>query len=382
MRLQTRNLVFTILFLFFLGEQTYAITFDNAGSVGDFTLGGVRVDTSTPPNPRPLTFTLNINAAANALYVGVSNNRTLTAMPGTGGCPATGVQLSTTGTVTNITTTNGTTARTDFERYTTSGTIAQNAVVSPNGCASVEIFRLKNPPSGTNTISVSIPAGGDYIVIGAASFIGVDLSNQPSTVGALNPNSGAGSNPSVTVSTPANGIVLDTVADEFSALDIIIPPSAGNQTRLWRMSSDPPPPPPFYVGAGSMKPVVNVSSVTTNWQTTNSANWAVGGIFLKEVSTATQSTLAGQVRTNLGAPLANISVFLQDLQTGESVGAATDENGRYYFENLNTTHLYQVKVFSFYYNFSPGSQIFNPIQSLGDVDFVAARRTRKRYFGR
>ena len=199
------GLSIVILFLFAsFGQIRAAVTVDTSSSTADFTLGGTRINA--------LTFTHTVSGAGEVLYVGVSNNRTLTANPTQFGCP---VALPAAGTVTAI----SYGSQTNFEPLTRQDNALLDTIVSPNGCASVEVFRLKNPTPGTNVaISVMIPTGGDYVVIGAVSLIGADSSTP--AAGALVPASGSSAAPAVTVSTPFNGLVLDTIAAEFNSLSI------------------------------------------------------------------------------------------------------------------------------------------------------------------
>lgn len=358
-----RILIF-VLALFAPVAEIYAISFDNATNFADFTLGGAR--------GAPITFQHSTGMAANALYVGVSNNRTTGTAPVVGGCP---VPLPATGTVTAI----SYGGRTDFEPLTRSDINALDTVVSANGCASVEIFRLKTPPTGNNTLSVTVPAGGDYLVIGVISFSAVDLSTSPT--GALYPATGNDASPTVTVPTASNGIVVDTIAAEFSGLDITINPLTNpNQSRRWRQNADPSPPPPFYVGAGSTKPAVFTPSVVMNWQLNSPVNWAMGGILVKDITTASPASIGGQVKSKDGEPLANVLITLENLQTSEKFQTKTDEKGFYSIENLTLVNLYQIRAYNNFHNFSPNDRLISLTESLEGVDFVAARRDRKKWF--
>lgn len=357
------NLTFICFLILASITSSKAITVDEVTNFANFTLGGART---------PITIPHNIDMMQEVLYVGVSNNRTDVAIPTITGCT---LKLPPTGTVTQISYTDGTVTRSDFEPLTRSDNPALDTILSPNGCTSVEMFRLKNPPTGNGTLTVNIPAGGDYLVIGVISFIGVDSSTSPT--GALVPAFGTSKFPTVTVPTPFNGIVLDTVAAEYAGQDIFIQPSNTDQFRQWRLLSDPSPPPPFYVGAGSLAPINGATSVTMEWEISNSVDWALGATAIKEASSASPSEISGQVFTKAGDSLVSVLVTVQNLETGEIHQTYTNEKGRYMFEGLEVANLYQVSVSSFLYEFSPDNQVFQLTEGRDDVDFVAVRRNRK-----
>jgi hypothetical protein len=348
---------FKTLFLIFLWCGAFLLTFsanaavtvDATSNTADFTLGGVRSN--------PITFQHTIAGAGEVLYVGVSNNRTLTTTPTQFGCATT---LPPTGTVTAI----SYGGRTDFERFTTQ-TTNLNAVLSPNGCASVEVFRLKNPPTGTNTLSVTIPTGGDYVVIGAISFIGADSST--AAQGALVPAAGSSANPTVVVSTPTNGLVLDTIAAEYNSLDII-PDSS--QTRRWRDSSDPTPPPVFYVGAGSTEAAVAGSSVTMSWTLNQAGNWALGGVFVKESVSSAAIFVGGRVTMKNGRGVARAQITMTN-SSGETRTATTNPFGYFYFENVPAGDVYVFSINSKRFFFTPQPVFIG--EERGDLNFVVGQ---------
>lgn len=332
------------LFLLLLAVQAEAIGVDNVSSAGNFSLGGVRV--------APVTQTHTISSAQEVLYVGVSNAQTLvggicTLTPG-GTVPPNGISYG---------------ARTDFQRYTTR-TTTLNAVVSPNLCATVEVFRLVNPPTGTNTLSVTVTGGGDYVVIGAISFTGVDATT--TTAGMLDNASGNSASPSVIVQTPNNGIVLDVIAAEFNAGQAL--PS---QTLQYDGAQ-------FFgflnsVGAASTKARTGATT-TTNWLLANPGNWALGGVAIKESPTAAPASIGGRIETATGEPIANVFVRVQNLETGESFETTTDAKGAFYFEELEAARVYQIRASSKLYTFAPNNRVVSLSASLDNVNFQAAPR--------
>lgn len=325
--------------------QIKAITVDtnSRSNLGDFTSGGVR--------NTPLTLTVNIQGAGEVLYVGVSNNRSFIGVP-TLGCPVT---LSPTGSVSAITF-NGV----NGSRYTTSGGL--NAIVSPNGCTSVEVFRFVNPAAGAGTLSVTVPSGGDYLVIGAVAMIGVSSSG--STTGALYSATGNSANAGLTVSTTPDDYVLDVLASEYNSLSVI--PNA-TQTREWRQSGDPAPPPDFYVGAGSSKAAVNASSVTMNWALQNSGNWALGAVVIQETVTASSVSVEGQVTDSNNRALSRVAITLTNGDGGKQT-AMTNPFGYFRFENLQVGQTIVLQAQSKQHAFSP--KVITPSENVQDVIFM------------
>lgn len=310
--------------------QLKAITVDtnSRSNLGDFTTGGAR--------NAPLNLTVNIQGAGEVLYVGVSNNRAFIGVP-TLGCPVT---LSPTGSVTAITY-NGVAG----SRYTTT-TGGLNAIVSPNGCTSVEVFRFVNPPAGAGTLSVTVPAGGDYLVIGAVAMIGVNAST--STANALFSATGTSAGASLTVPTTPDDLVLDVLASEFNSLSVI--PNS-SQTREWRQLGDPDPP-PFYVGAGSTKFAGNSQSVNMSWSLQNSGGWALGGVVIQEVVLASSVSVEGQVVDAGGRALSRVAVTLTD-GDGAKQTAITSPFGYFRFENLSAGQTILLQARSKQYTFAP-----------------------------
>lgn len=319
----------------FLNGNVNAITVDNVTSVADFTAGGARSSA--------INFSHTILGSNEVLYVGVTNNRTTIAIPTPFGCSST---LTPGGTVTNI----SFGSQTNFERLTTRDTGA-SAVVAPTGCVSVEVFRLKNPNPGTSTISVTIPSGGDYVVIGAISFLGVDTSTP--AVNSLEPAAGTNQNPAVTIagSNTYNGIALDVIGAEFASQDIALG-AMPNQMRQWRMNSDPSPPPPFYVGAGGTKSTIAGTPSTLSWQLAQpGGSWALGAVALKETATASPTTVSGKVVAPNGRGIYKAVVYLTS-ESGEKRMTATNPFGYFRFDGVDTGKTYVISASSKSFRFS------------------------------
>lgn len=101
------------------------------------------------------------------------------------------------------------------------------------------------------------------------------------------------------------------------------------------------------------------------------------GAYEIQASTAALSFISGQIITNYKEPLPNLSVTVQNLETGEIFYTSTNEKGRFVFEGLETARMYQITVSSFLYTFTPYTQVFQLLDSMENVNFVAIRRNRK-----
>ena len=123
-----------------------------------------------------------------------------------------------------------------------------------NSAVASELWQLVNPPSGTNTVAVTLVGTYTMLVAGAATYSGVDQAAPLSTVNAA---SGFSATASVTLNSATNEIVFDTLAVNKNGL----PAAAAGQTNLWSISAS------GQSGAGSLKPGAN--SVTMSWQVAN-----------------------------------------------------------------------------------------------------------------
>lgn len=343
--------VFSIILTVFTGITNAQITSENPVSTGNFMTGGARA--------APLTVAHTVNGLNRILYVGVSNYR----IPLVGGTPC-GAALPPTGSVVSVTF-NGVA----LERLTTQ-TTNLGAVVAPDFCSSVEIFRLTNPNTTANPLTADVevtqPTGGDYIVVGAVSFFGVDQTTP--AAGAIVPASGSSQSPNVTVTTAANDAVLGVLAIDFNA-GLATP----SQTLLWEGNS-------FFgggfiadIGEGGTKAATGTST-TLNWMLSDSEDWALGGVRLQALgTTVAASNISGQIKTIAGRPIRGTSVTLQNLETGETLYRTSNNFGYYNFENLETGSLYQIRVSHGRYFFSPDSQIFQIYDSLTDFDFIGGQ---------
>ncbi len=353
---------FLLIFNVFAGIINAQITSENPVSTGNFMTGGART--------APLTVAHTVNGLNRILYVGVSNYR----IPPIAGVPC-GAALPATGSVVSVTY-NGVT----LERLTTQVTNL-GAVIAPDFCSSVEIFRLRNPNATANPLTADVevtqPTGGDYTIVGAVSFFGVDQSTP--AAGAIVPASGSSQSPNVSITTATNDAVLGVLAIDFNA-GLATP----SQTFLWEGNS-------FFgggfiadIGEGGTKAATGTST-TMNWMLSNSEDWALGGVRLQSLgTTVAASDISGQIKTIAGRPIAGTLVSLQNLETGEIVSVTSNIFGYYNFGNLETGSLYQIRVRHGRYTFLPDSQILQLDDSLTNFNFVGLqfRKTKNREFGK
>jgi hypothetical protein len=321
-----------------IGQVRAAIMVENVTQTGEFAVAGVR--------PTAITLQHEINGLTRVLYVGVSNYR----IPVAGPTPCGLNPALITATVSDGTR--------NFDRLTTQ-TTNLNAIVSPDLCSSVEVFRLTNPTPGTNNIMVTIPAGGDYVVVGAISFVGVDQTMP--VVNALVPNQGSSSTPNVTVSTVANDLVLDVLGIDFNAK--LATPS---QTLQYNGRS-------FFgalndIGAGSTQPAAG-SSVTMQWTLTDPDDWALGATVLKPLgATASFSTVSGRVLTQSGRGVSKAFVYLTD-SAGKTQSALSNPFGYFQFKEVRAGETYVLSVSSKRYSFTP--QTLNVVSEFNELNFTA-----------
>lgn len=240
----------------------------------------------------------------------------------------------------------------------------------------VEIFRLVNPPeviSGTVTVTF-LTANVYHAVGGSISFTGAD---EPPIAGkTLFTQNGTNADPLLTVNGGAgnSGIALGVVATSPNAGYIADDMSSVGQISRWNGRDD------FFnaydVGAGSTKPAS--PSTLFDWNLSNSNEWATAGVFVQSFApSASPSTISGQITTSDGSPLAFMPVSLQNLETGEEFYTQTNEKGLYIFEELETARMYQVRVTSIPFTFLPDNHVFQLIDSMENVNFVASRRNRR-----
>lgn len=346
--------ILTTLFLLLSGQAKAAITVNNTSSNGAFDNTGL---TSLP------AFTHSVSGCTNCvLYVGVSTYNSV-------GVPTARVLSVTYG----------------GQTLTPVGSQVSPIPTPPSldvGNSSVEVYRLIAPaaPSGMITVTFSVPV--NYAVANAISLNEV---NQTTPNGAFNSTAAISDMPTLTTTTTLTGkLVLDFLGTSPGAIFLTNDPSQTvctdimdemTCTRGRRFFSNQ-----FDVGASSRKPATGAAT-TTSWTLTAARSWALGAIAVTPSAlTAATSIVGGQITESRGLPLAGVFVRLQNLETGESFTTVTDANGFYKFSEIETTRLYQINIFAFFYDFAPDNLIFNLTDAPQSFDFTGKLKRRGKHF--
>ncbi len=154
---------------------------------------------------------------------------------------------------------------------------SQPAAAPATPRVTVQIFRLVNPPVGTNSVSVTLSAAAQ-VVGGALGLSGVD---QTTPIEASSSNAGRSKKPNVSVTTLTNNAwVVDTVARV--AVGTLTP----NRTELWNIVTDA-----GGGGGGGGKrvggaasrhgPVSPPAAVSMDWTWDAKNDWAAAAVAIK-----------------------------------------------------------------------------------------------------
>ncbi|HEX8368349.1 MAG TPA: carboxypeptidase-like regulatory domain-containing protein [Pyrinomonadaceae bacterium] len=313
-----------------------AITIDNTSSNGVFNAAGVT----------GLSWTHETGAGANkALFVGVSTSTTTLPV----GVP---------------------TERVASVTYNGVALTRVGTAISPNSLNTSEIFRLVNPPSGANTVEVtltSVPVLGNpfvnYVVGGAISLQGV---SQTMPNGAFFPASGTSDTPTAIVTDSVNGdVVLDTLAVSPSA--VFVAPGAG---QIERWDGQPFFGNAFDIGAGSTE-FVMPTLTTSNWIMSAPDNWALGAVAIRQfVITAASVSVSGRLIAPNSRGIGNARVRIIGAD-GAPRYALTNPFGYYRFDNIQVGETYTFTVESKQYSFAPRAVYIGEERS--DLDFIAGQ---------
>ena len=207
------------------------------------------VTAELPPGTDTVTVTQTIPLQTNGvLVIGVSMNN----------------QQSPTSTVTGIT-----------DNGSAVGIFKVGAVGTSPAKSRVEIWALKSPPTGLNTIVITIPVSAPTVgvVATSADFSQVSQTTPFETFGS-NTGSGNASSPTVTVTSAAGEIVIDTVA---TAPSVTLTAATG-QTQEWQTKSGVAS--TDTEGAGSIK-AGSTPTATMTWTHTGAASWAIGAVSIR-----------------------------------------------------------------------------------------------------
>jgi len=151
----------------------------------------------------------------------------------------------------------------------------------------MEFWGLVSPPSGTANVVVTLGGNTDGIAVGVTTFTNV---NQFAPLGSFASAQGKSATPSVSTTSAAGELVLDTVAfKDGLALDV-----GANQTQLWSAANSAN----KVRGAGSTE--AGAASVTMSWSQPSSTikEWAIGAVSIKPAPTPCALMPVQTFRTN------------------------------------------------------------------------------------
>jgi hypothetical protein len=186
----------------------------------------------------------------------------------------------------------------------------------------IEIWRLVNPPTGSNTVSITFndafddPVNEEGASAGAVSFTGV---HQGTPLGTFASAAASGlSVPTVNVSSAVGELVFDTVA--MKADVVTVDPS---QAEQWNLCTDGG---CSNVGGGASTEA-GAASVTMSW-TPIDDRWAIGAVPIKPAATSPPPTAGvcstGEIFSD-GFESGDLSAWdASTTGTGDTVGASTD----------------------------------------------------------
>lgn len=383
MLIKGKTLFSLALFILLTVSQVQAaVTVDNRSSGGFFSNTGTYNTPNPQTSPPSTTVTWQHTVGggmSRALVVAVSTTSQAATSPACtdpSGSPITCPALPDTGLT-------GSTAPVLSVTYNgTPLTLVENA---GNASAQVSVWQLTSPAEGSGNITVSlIPGVATHVVGNAVSFTEVDQAAPVSVLTQAANTSGT------SVGFSGSGAFITTDDMGFDAVSITpnggyLAPSAGQTvctdpadettcTRGRRFFSFA-----YDVGAAGTKQA-DAGSVSLGWNWTTSSPYAYIAALINAAppASAAMSSISGQVLTAEGKPIALAHVTLQNLATGESFYSRTDRFGRYRFDALESAQTYQMRINSRLYSFTPDSRIFNLIDSLTNLDFVAVSRKQER----
>lgn len=159
------------------------------------------------------------------------------------------------------------------------------------------IFKLANPATGSNTVSISNITSG-YRKGYSVSLTGV---KQDTLVGTASKATGTSTTPSVNVSSATGERVYDIVASVGDGSSLSYTPGSG-QTEVLDSNTLS-----YLAAAGSYEG--GASTVTMSWTVSRSFDWAIIGVSVKPITTNIKSiypTTYASVKKILGATIATV----------------------------------------------------------------------------
>ncbi len=244
--------------------------------------------------------------------------------------------------------------------------------------ARIEIWRLVNPPGGTNTVSITFndafddPVNEEGASAGAVSFTGV---HQGTPLGTFASAAASGVTPmSVSVSSAVGELVFDTVARKGAA--VTVDPS---QTEQWNLCTDGG---CSNVGGGASTEA-GAASVTLSW-TPDNDRWVIGAVPIKPADVGPPPD-AGVCSTGEffsdGFESGDLSAWTGlTAGTGDTVGAVTERAiaGTYSLKaNVDNVPNAQARVFK---DFAAQTTISATVYIFLDPAFSISNNVEVMYF--
>jgi hypothetical protein len=220
-------------------------------------------------------------------------------------------------------------------------------------------YYLLSPPTTQNDIVITTP-NSSVLAYGAVVLLGVD---QSSTFIQSASDANTGTTARVSYSGfPQGSAWVTTIATG----DTVGLTGFPNDQGLWDVSLLSQ----NLQGAGNLQTVDATGSGQSGWTLSPSAPWALSYTNLRAAAppTAADSIISGHVLTPGGAPLAGAVVTLSGTQSRRAV---TDAQGRYRFDNVETSGFYTVTPSRANYTFTPASRSFSIVGNQTDAAFSA-----------
>lgn len=162
-----------------------------------------------------------------------------------------------------------------------------------SGVASVELFKLVAPATGSNAILVTFSAAA-LMIGGGVSFTGADQTTPTGSAVSANDGGGTASPATVNVSSAADEIVVDTVivTDGAAAVTVTV---GGGQDQRWNLTESA-----AVMGGGSTE--VGSATTTMSWTWTGAQAWSIIAVAVKPASAIPTGEPVPQPNEVLGLP--------------------------------------------------------------------------------
>ncbi len=237
--------------------------------------------------------------------------------------------------------------------------------------ARTEIWSLKDPPLGTNSIQVNLNASlsntRGHAIVGASSFTGVDQTTPTGTVATAGNSSSAAS---VSISSASTELAFAVVAAQYGSLT-----NSGNNEN-WNVATISP-----CKGAGGTKAGAS-PNVTMTWTLDTTRIWSMTGVSIKPASAASwaaneDTQITGLTKTtnrrlrflvsNTGAASSTATYKLQSAQ------AATCSSGTYSDVPTDTSGAWRITDTSYYTDGAASTNVSSGLTDPSGKTFVAGQ---------